>query len=411
LRILIVTQYFWPESFRINDLALGLRERGHEVTVLTGMPNYPAGRFFPGYGFFRPARDSFQGIPVLRVPLVPRGQSRWRLAFNYAFFALSASVVGALRCRGTFDVIFVFEPSPVTVGLPAVLLRWLKKVPVLFWVQDLWPESVFATGVTPPRHVMSALSALVRFIYRRCDRVLVQSEGFVAPVCAAGADPAHVIHFANWAEALYKPVAVEADAPERAEMPAGFRVMFAGNIGAAQSFETVLAAADKLRGEAGIHWMVLGDGRQRAWMEERVAALGLQSTFHYLGSRPVEAMPRYFALADALLVTLRRDPIFALTVPTKLQSYLACGRPVVGALDGEGARIIEEAGAGLVVPAEDAEALAGAVLRLARTSAAERQAMEQRARAYFEEHFERERLIDHLQEWMGSLVEEYRRAR
>ena len=411
LRVLIVTQYFWPESFRVNDLAQGLRERGHQVTVLTGMPNYPTGRLFPGYGLRGPFREEYEGVPVLRVPLVPRGVGRrWQLAVNYASFVASASLLGPWRCRGPFDVVLAYEPSPITVGLPAALLRRLKRAPLLFWVQDLWPESLAATGTSDSPLVLGPVRALVRFIYRRCDRVLVQSEGFRPRVEAVGADPRSVAYFPNWAESFYQPVEVEADAPERAEMGGGFRVLFAGNIGAAQSFETILAAAERLKEQRDVRLLVLGDGHRRPWLEEQVRARGLGETVRLLGSRPATAMPRYFALADVLLVTLRRDPIFALTVPSKLQTYLACGRPVVAALDGEGARIVEEAGAGLACAAEDADGLAAAILSLYHRPHAEREVMGASARRYFERHFEREALLTQLEAWMREAVEEGLRA-
>jgi glycosyltransferase involved in cell wall biosynthesis len=405
LRVLIVTQYFWPESFRINDLAAGLKERGHEVVVLTGVPNYPSGRFFPGYGLLSPKRESHDGIPVVRVPLLPRGmRNRWRLALNYLSFALSASLLGPLRCRGDYDVILVYEVSPITVGLPAILLRRVKAAPMMFWVQDLWPESLSATGQVASPMVLRATAALARFIYRRCDRILVQSKGFIPRVEAAGADPRRVAYFPNWAETLYRPVTLPPDAPERHEMPPGFRILYAGNIGKAQSFETILEAARRLRDQPELQWVILGEGHERAWLEDRVAAMELKDRVHLLGSRPMETMPRYFAAADALLVTLRRDPIFALTIPSKLQSYLACGTPVLAALDGEGSRIVEESGGGLTCPAEDVEGLVRAVLTLYHMSASERASMGRKGRAYFESHFERTKLLDRLEGWMEALV-------
>ena len=179
--------------------------------------------------------------------------------------------------------------------------------------------------------------------------------------------------------------------------------MFAGNIGAAQDFETILAAAALLRNETAIQWLVLGDGRLRKWVEDEIATRGLQETFHLLGRHPPEAMPRFFAQADAMLVTLRKAPIFALTLPAKVQSYLACAKPVIAALDGEGARVVTEAGAGIAVPAGDPAALANAVRELARLDANERQAMGARGRAYFEQHFEREMLLSRLEGWMQEL--------
>ena len=405
MRILVVTQYFWPESFRVNDLALGLKERGHAVAVLTGLPNYPTGRFFPGYGFFTPSSEEFNGLPVYRVPLIPRGSGqRWRLALNYFSFAIFASLLAPVRCRGVFDLIFVFEPSPITVGIPAIMLKKFKRAPVMFWVQDLWPESLSATRAIRSELLLHWVAQLVRFIYQRCDRILVQSEGFIPSVTALGADPQRVAYFPNWAEALYRPVATAEDAPERKEVPAGFCVMFAGNIGAAQSFETILEAATLLRQHHDIHWVVVGDGHRRAWVEGQILERGLKQSVHLLGPRPAEVMPHYFALADALLVTLKCDPIFALTIPSKVQSYLACAKPILAALNGEGARVVRESGAGLVCPAEDAKALAESVLRLSCMSPQERAAMGQKGRTYFEANFEREKLLDRLEGLMLEMI-------
>jgi colanic acid biosynthesis glycosyl transferase WcaI len=405
VRILIVTQYFWPEVFRINDLALGLRERGHEVTVYTGKPNYPDGRFFAGYGFFGRAREDFHGVRVLRVPLVPRGEGgSLTLFFNFLSFALFASLLAPFRCRGPFDAILVYEPSPVTVGLPAVLLKWLKRAPVLFWAQDLWPETLTATGAVRSRWILALVDRLVRFIYRRCDLVLVQSRAFTPHVQAQGVPAERIRYYPNSAEELYRAVTVEPGAPERRLLPEGFHVMFAGNIGAAQDFETIVAAAEQLKQQRDIGWVILGDGRLYGWLEQEIERRGLKDTVRLLGRHPVESMPRFFALADALLVTLRNEPVFSLTVPTKLQSYLACGRPIVAALDGEGARVVEESGAGIAVRAGAAAALAEAVRKLHRTPPAERASMGRRGREYFERHFERKLLLDRLDQWIREIV-------
>ncbi|MGH8703253.1 MAG: glycosyltransferase family 4 protein [Burkholderiales bacterium] len=411
MRVLIVSQYFWPENFRINDLVLGLRERGHNVTVYTGKPNYPDGRYFAGYGFFRRPRDEFDSIPVIRVPLVPRGGGGgFHLALNYLSFALFACVLAPFRVRGKFDAILVYEPSPVTVGLPALVLKWIKRAPVLFWAQDLWPETLSATGAVRARWILALVDRLVRFIYRHCDLVLVQSRAFSPHVQAQGVSTEKVRYYPNTAEELYRPVAVGPHAPERRLLPEGFRVMFAGNIGAAQDFDTILGAAERLKAEREIQWVVIGDGRLHAWVEQEIARRGLRDTVRLLGRHPVESMPRFFALADALLVTLRNEPIFSLTIPTKIQSYLACARPIVAALDGEGARVIEESGAGIAVAAGSAAALADAILMLHRTPAAEREAMGRRGRAYFEREFERSMLVGRLEQWAEELASERRCA-
>ncbi len=407
MKILIVTQYFWPEGFRINDLALGLRDKGYEVTVLTGKPNYPGGKFFSGYGFWSHDLDDYNGIRVVRVPLIPRADgSVVRLTLNYLSFVLFASLLGPLRCRGRFGLIFVYEPSPITVGLPALLLKKLKNAPVMFWVQDLWPESLSATGAIRSAWVLALVERLVRYIYRGCDRILVQSMAFFSPIKKLSVNADKIFYFPNSAEQLYQPVTGENKLSATVSIPGGFRVMFAGNIGAAQDFGMILAAAEMLKTHSDIHWVLLGDGRMAKWVREQVEKRELSATVHLLGRHPVEKMPGYFALADVMLVTLKKDPIFSMTIPAKVQSYLACARPIIAALQGEGARVVKEAGAGLTPEPEDPKALADAVLAMYGLSAAEREAMGRRGRSYFERNFDRDMLIDRLDGWMTDLKKE-----
>ena len=404
MKVLIVSQYFWPENFRINDLAAGLVERGHEVTVLTGQPNYPAGKFFPGYGWFKKSSKEYKGVRILRVPLLPRGNgSGLRLALNYFSFAFSACLLAPFLCRGKFDLIFVCQLSPVTVGLPALLLKKIKKVPILFWILDLWPESLAATGAIRSATVLAQVDKLVGFIYRGCDKIVVASTGFLPSIAAKKIAVERTGFFPNWYEPEYREQ-LEDDLTNHLSLPAGFRVMFAGNIGVAQDFATILAAAEQLKFYPDIHWVILGDGRQFEWVKEQVQSRGLVETVHLLGRHPPTAMFGYFSQADTMLVTLKRDPAFALTVPGKIQSYLACGRPIIAALDGEGARLIAESGAGLSSPAEDANALAESVLTMYRMPKEEREAMGRRGKEYREKNFEREMLIDRLEGWMRELT-------
>lgn len=404
MKILVVTQYFWPENFRINDLVLGLQERGHMVTVLTGLPNYPGGRLFPGYRLFPAKCERYYGIKVFRVPMIPRGKgTALRLIANYLSFALSASLLGPFYCRGQYDVILVYEPSPITVGIPAIVLKWIKRLPISLWVLDLWPESLSAAGGIKSPWVLRIVERLVRFIYRNTDLIMVQSRAFIPRVRALGVEADRIQYLPQWAEELYVPLEVEDNAPERAVLPKGFRVMFAGNIGAAQGFDTILSAAERLKGYPDIHWLILGDGRMRKWVEDEVQARGLSSTVHLLGRFPVEQMPRFFSLADVMLVTLKPDPIFSLTIPAKVQSYLACGKPVIAAMDGEGAKVVEEAGAGLLCPGGDPEALARSVLSMYEMPESERRAMGMRGRLYYEAHFARGTLLNRLNTWLEDV--------
>jgi len=405
MKILVVTQYFWPENFRINDLLLGLKERGHKVKVLTGIPNYPEGRFFKGYKNYRPLFETYDDIPVFRTPIIPRGNgSRIRLVLNYFSFVFFACLLGPLRRLGSVDLIFIYEPSPITVCLPALLLKKLKSAPIMFWMQDLWPESLSATGAINSKNILKMVDILVRFIHRRCDRILIQSRAFFEPVKNQGSQSNRILYFPNSAEELYRPVILEKNANERAVMPDEFCVTFAGNIGAAQDFGTILKAAEILKEHTEINWVIIGDGRMLKWVQRQVIKRGLSETVHLLGRYPAEAMPRFFALSDVLLVTLKKEPIFALTIPSKVQSYLACAKPIVAALDGEGARVVEEADAGVTCAAENPEALAKAVLKLYNVSEADRKEMGKKGRSYFEKHFKREMLLDRLDGWMKKLV-------
>ena len=401
LKILIVTQYFWPENFRINDLACELHARGHAVTVVTGIPNYPAGRFFPGYGWFNRERENWNGIEIIRCALLPRGAGGgMRLALNYLSFALSASLLAPWRCRGEFDVIFSYAPSPITVALPAIVFRWLKQAPLFLWVQDLWPESLTAAGAVHSQTVLALAGKLVRCIYRRCDAILAQSRGFIPRIAGMGVPADKIRYFPSWAEAVFSNELTTNVGVKLPLFPAGFRVVFAGNVGAAQDFGTIIDAAEKLKGEEAIHWIVLGTGRMLEWVKARVLERNLGGCVHLLGAFPLETMPHFFRRADVMLVTLKREPIFSLTIPGKIQSYLACGRPIVAMLDGEGARVVTEARAGLAGPAENSRALADNVLALYRMTNAQRERMGQSGREYYALHFERSRLISELENWL-----------
>ncbi|HEY3515541.1 MAG TPA: glycosyltransferase family 4 protein, partial [Gammaproteobacteria bacterium] len=372
MRLLIVTQYFWPENFRINDLVTGLVERGHEIVVLTGYPNYPDGVVFPAFRADPAAFGKFGAVRVVRVPLFPRGHGGWRLAVNYLSFALTAATLGAWRLRGErFDAIFAYEPSPITIGIPAAVLRRLKRAPLALWVLDLWPETLQAIGAVRSPALLGAVGKLVGFIYRHCDLILAQSRSFVPQIARYLESDERIAYFPAWAEAALENAAAEPSAAVPSA-PGSFSVMFAGNIGDAQDFPAILAAAELLRDRPEIRWLIVGDGRAAAWVAAEVERRELGDRFLLLGRHPLEQMPRFYAHADALLVSLRDEPVFALTLPGKLQSYLAAGVPVLAMVNGEAADVVRRSGGGLTCGAGDAAGLAAAVLKLATASPAER---------------------------------------
>jgi glycosyltransferase involved in cell wall biosynthesis len=372
--------------------------------VLCGTPNYPTGKFFAGHSWFRRTRENWHGVDIVRVPLVPRGSgSRLRMAANYLSYALTASLLGPFRCRGRYDAILVFQMSPATMGIAALVMKLVKKAPIFYWVQDLWPETLVATGAIRTRWLLWFVDQLVRRIYRASTFVLIQSRSFRGHVESRGVRPERILYLPNTAEPFYVPLAKDHAHAALVGVPAGFRVMFAGNIGSVQALPTILSAAEATRNRPDVQWLIVGDGSMREWVAAEVQKRQLAATVHLLGRFPPHEMPRLFAGVDALLVTLRRDPVLALTIPSKVQSYLAAGKPIVGSLDGEGASIIREAGAGLCGPAEDAEALAAQVLALHSLESSVRVDMGRRGREYFLAQFRDDMLIDRLEGWFTAL--------
>jgi glycosyltransferase involved in cell wall biosynthesis len=406
VHLLVVTQYFWPETFRVNDLVEGFIARGHTVTVLTGRPNYPEGRLFDAYRTDPSAFDSYHGARVLRVPLRPRGQGKVRLLLNYWSFVFWATLLGPWLLRGArYDAIFMFESSPITSALPAVFLRWWYRVPMVMWVLDLWPETLSAVGIVRSPFLLGLVGRLVSFIYRRCDLVLAQSRAFFGNIEHWSGDTTRVRYFPGWAEPIFMgdPAAV-VPAPETGPYSGTFNVMFAGNIGEAQDFPAIIDACDRLRHRDDIRFLIVGDGRAAADARAAVDDRGLGERMIFLGKHPLERMPSFFRAAGALLVSLKSEPIFSLTIPGKVQPYLATGIPLIGMLDGEGARVIDEAGAGFTCAAGDGEALAREVSRMADLDQSERDRIGLRGREYGRREFDRDMLFARLEGWLEDLI-------
>lgn len=404
MNILVISQYFWPENFRINELVGELVCRGHQVTVLTGVPNYPDGEIFREYQNRPQAYADYQGAKVIRVPMVPRGTGKIRLLLNYLSFALSGCLIGAWKLRGQpFDVIFTFEPSPITVGIPSAFLRQLKHAPQAFWVLDLWPETLRAIGVLKNPWMLKIVGLLVRYVYRRCDLILAQSKSFVADIRRYAGNSHRIEYFPAWADAVFSKTA-QLPAKELGGMPPAFTILFAGNIGEAQDFPAILDAAEHLKHRQDIRWVIVGDGRKADWVRAQIAERGLAGSVLMLGRHPLERMPSFFAHADALLVSLKDEPVFAMTIPGKMQAYLAAGIPILAMLNGEGARIILDTSTGLACAAGDGRGLANNVIRLIEMPPADRKSMGENGKRLCETEFERNILIARLEKWLEQLA-------
>jgi glycosyltransferase involved in cell wall biosynthesis len=405
MRVLILSQYFWPENFRINELVQSLVLRGVGIDVLTGKPNYPDGKVFKGYRAFGSMREIWSGANVYRVPIVPRGfRSVFQLFLNYLSFIVFGSLVGAWQLRKVkSDVIFVYAPSPLLQALPALFISWLKGIPVAVYVQDLWPESLEATGYIRNQLIIRCVKFLVKFIYRRADLILVSSIPFKASI-EKYAPKARVVYYPNSVDSSFSnpDSGIKINVPE---LDKGSCVVFAGNVGAAQAVHVITEAANLLLNNKDIRIVVLGSGSEIDWMRSQIVEHKLENLF-LAGRYPVEAMPYLLSKASALLVTLADREIFAATVPNKIQAYMAVGRPIIASMNGEGARLIKEADAGLSVPAENGKALADAILNIYAMTQAERDKLGANAQDYFHKHFDHENLVTDLMIHLKSIVKE-----
>jgi glycosyltransferase involved in cell wall biosynthesis len=395
LKVLIITQYFWPENFRINELARSLVARGIKIDVLTGKPNYPGGFIFPGYKAVDIFVECWEGMNLFRVPIFPRGfKSRIRLFFNYLSFIFSATFFGAFLLRKTKpDIIFVYAPSPLLQTLPALFIGWIKRIPVVLYVQDLWPESLYATGIIKNRIAIYLVKFIVKIIYRKSSLILVSSRPFISSI-ERFSPTAQIIYFPNSVDSTFK----DFDAITKSNVPeleTGFNIVFAGNIGEAQAVHVIIETADILKKYKDIRFIILGYGSKIEWMKLQKSNRSLDNII-LAGSFPMQSMPNILSRSQVLLVTLADRDIFASTVPNKIQAYMAVGRPIIASMNGEGARIVRESGAGLAVNAEDSEELAAAILKLYSMSENELKIFGSNAYKYFQKHFNHELLMDDL---------------
>lgn len=406
LRVLIVSQYFWPESFRINDIAKSLSEKDIEVEVLTGKPNYPQGKIFTGYQAWGCQQEVIHNALINRIPMLSRGSSRWRLALNYLSFIISGLVFAPWMLRKKkFDVIFIYGVSPILQAIPGIFLGRLKSCPVILWVQDLWPESLSATNNIQNLMVLDVVKQVVSFIYRQVDLILAQSPAFVELIRPMAATTP-IIYYPNSVDDSFSAPPIF-EAPEVEGLEEGFSIMFAGNIGAAQCVNVIIEAASLLKAYSDIHFVVVGDGSSRDEMLEAASQRQLVN-LHLPGRFPIEKMPALMEKASVLLVTLTDQPIFAATIPNKIQAYLASGKPIIASLNGEGARVILEAHAGLASPAEDAIKLAETILILYKMDPRKREEMGVNGRQYYQRHFNHDQLINQLIEYFqGTIAGQY----
>ena len=393
MRILVFSQYFYPENFRINTLCQELVRRGHEVTVLTGYPQYPIGRIYDGYGFDIPYEPTWEGVNIIRVKVHPRGKTPCGMLRNCIDYVRRANE-WVRNCTEKYDVVYVFEVSPVTVGLPAVSYKEKFGVPMFFNLQDLWPENVEEVLGIRFAPLSWYLGKIVDKIYAGSDRILCASRGFVDNLLKRGV-PREKLVF--WPQFCREPELEGMTRPEIYSRDT-FNIVFAGNLGDAQGLDLMVEAARELRG-SGIRWYLVGDGRARERLEKLVGEYGVDREVVFVGRVSEEEANRYVHFADCAYLSFQNNKIFNMTIPAKLQTYLACGTPVLAAAGGETAQLIESCGCGIVAK-QEVPALAEAARKAAAMTAEERSTMAAAARKYYEAHFVMDALVDQLLELM-----------
>lgn len=394
MKILVISQYFYPENFRINDLVFSLKKRGHQIEVLTGKPNYPKGDYFKGYSWKGPKQEEIEGIKVHRANLILRKKGGGlRLFLNYFSFVFFG-LFKIFKLRRDFEKIFIYAPSPITVGILGIIAAKKFKCKSYLWVHDLWPESVKSAGGINNNKILGMINHMTKFIYNSTNRILVQSPEFVKYIKNQNVKEEKLIYYPYYAEDFYRKVEIKKYYKE--QFPKGFNLIFAGNIGVAQGFETTLKAFEILKKEK-INLIVLGEGRDKKRIMELVKKMGLSKKIFFLGAHAPEEIPYYFSCADALLVTLKKADIFSYTIPGKLQSYLASGKPIIGALEGIGRKIINNSKAGYCVDSENHQGLSKIIYDIYKLSENERVIMGNLGIDYFQKNFEKEKLLNRLE--------------
>lgn len=401
MKILLVTQYFYPEVFKSNDIAIEMVKRGHEVDALVGIPNYPEGKYYKGYGLFKKRREVVDGVHIYRAFQTPRGKGGWRLPLNYLSYVIS----------GCFDVLFHFawkkydcvichETSPIFQAYPGLLVSKLRKIPFYMWVLDIWPDAMRSGGGVKNEKIIAWADRRVKNIYKHCTKILISSKRFTESILPKGDFAEKIVYFPNWSEDIQ---AMPADY-EIPDLPDGFKIMIAGNLGKSQNLDAVAEAMVKLRDVSVVKWIFVGDGSRKEWLERFIIENSLQDRAYVLGRFPFDAMPAFYAQADAMLVTLRASfPHLGMVVPARLQSYMSAGRPVLAMIGPGGQDIIRESQCGYSVDAGDVDSLVSVIKEKVLTDCDGFEVKGENGRRYYEENYRKEDCINHLEKIIKAI--------
>ncbi len=395
-QILIISQYFYPEQFRVNDIALELYKRGYKVTVLTGIPNYPQGKFFKGYGLFKNRKENWNGINIIRIPLIARGKTSFGIILNYFSFVISGFFWKCFT-KISADCVFNFEVSPMTQALIGVWYSKKHKIPNYLYVQDLWPENVeIVTGIHN-KVIIGSISKMVNYIYKNCNKIFATSPSFVKAIQKRTmGDESKVIYWPQYAEGFYVPTETKSSLISQ---DVSLNITFAGNIGTAQGLE-ILPKAARLLKERNIkvRFNIVGDGRNKDNLLLHIKENEVEEYFNLIGWQPATDIPEILAASDAAFLSFANNSLFAMTIPAKLQTYMACGIPIIASVCGETERIIKEAECGFVSKIGESDELAEVIVKFLNLSDNERKKMKENAINYYNYNFNKSELYIQLEE-------------
>lgn len=397
--ILVVSQYFYPEQFRINDICKEWIKRGYEVTVLTGIPNYPQGKFYKGYGLFKKRKEIYEGINIIRIPIFPRGNNPILLALNYMSFVVSG-FCWKLFTRLKADFVFIFEVSPMTQALPGVWYAKKKKIPCYLYVQDLWPENVeIVTGIKN-KHIIGNIGKMVDYIYSKCTKIFTTSRSFVKAINKRGVPLEKIEYWPQYAEDFYIPL----DKKSIMEIPDdnAFNIIFAGNIGYAQGLDILPKVAEilcKKDLKKKIRFNIVGDGRYKKEFVEYIDKVGVTDMFNFIPKQAATRIPEFMAASSVAYLCLTNSSLFSMTIPAKLQSYMACGMPIIASADGETNNIINDSKAGMCGPAGDHVSLAEIIIDMSQKSKEDLEQLGKNAKEYSDKNFNKTELLDIMEKY------------
>ena len=399
MKILVISQYYYPEQFRINDICKELVKRGHRVTVLTGIPNYPEGKFYKGYGFTKKRKDIEDGVDIIRLPIIPRGKNSIMLILNYISFVISGFFWSKFT-KKKFDKVFIYEVSPMLQALPGVWYAKRKKIDSYIYVMDLWPESIQLVTNLNNKMALKLINKVVNYIYINCKKIFTSSQSFIENIHRRGINKEKLVFWPQYAEEFYKPLDKEKYIKD--EMKTNdFKIVFAGNIGYAQGLDIIIDTAKILKEKnIKVKFYLIGNGRAKEELIKNVEKNNLQDYIKFVDKQPAEKIPEYYANADMAFITLKKNLISDEILPAKLQSYFACGVPILGSADGEIKQVIEKSKAGFCVESGNAEKLAEQIEKCIKLTNEELKQMKENSRKFYEENYEKHMLLDKLEKEM-----------